>query len=300
MSETKQLGAAIYRLCNGTAKGRLNRDSSPKEIAHWRLSILSCGETSLEAHQIGAGVDHKAGQNVRFCDIPVIGGFGVFDDLHQRTDGAAFSEDLRRAASIYYGTAGPQFIEQLTKHRSTMGLQNRLNEIVASYGQKLSPQEGRVLRSFSAIALAGELAIEWRILPWCKGSAAKAALDIFEHWRQAQPESATSREHAQILERILDFISEHGSSRFSDHEGEIRVVNRADRKKSALESCLKTRAAVLCTNRTHKITLALEAGSRAMPERTFTHTNPKNSTHGALKRRFRPALRIQYLQCIRT
>jgi putative DNA primase/helicase len=83
------------------------------------------------------------------------------------------------------------------------------------------------LRSFSAIALSGELAIEWRILPWCKGSAAKATLDIFEHWRQAQPLSATSREHAQILERILDFISEHGSSRFSDHEGESRVVNRA-------------------------------------------------------------------------
>jgi len=39
---------------------------------------------------------------------------------------------------------------------------------------------------------------------------------IFDHWKDAQPQSAKSREHAQILKRVADFIDVHGDSRFSD------------------------------------------------------------------------------------
>ena len=71
---------------------------------------------------------------------------------------------------------------------------------------------------FALVALAGELAIAWGIFPWKEGSAQAAALVIFERWRAAQPQSAKSREHAQILKAIKDFIDTYLDSRFSNLE----------------------------------------------------------------------------------
>jgi putative DNA primase/helicase len=60
------------------------------------------------------------------------------------------------------------------------------------------------------------LAIHFGIVSWEKGSAESAAKALFEIWRKAQPQTQKSKEHAQILERVLDFINAHADSRFSD------------------------------------------------------------------------------------
>ncbi len=83
-------------------------------------------------------------------------------------------------------------------------------------GIKLSAQELRVLRSFALIAVAGELAIEAGILLWGPGLVQFAAKQLFDKWRAAQPHGGTSREHAQILEKISDFIERHRDTRFTD------------------------------------------------------------------------------------
>jgi putative DNA primase/helicase len=84
------------------------------------------------------------------------------------------------------------------------------------FGNNLSAQESRVARVFTLVALAGELATEWGIVPWTTGDAKNAAVRVFDYWKDAQPQSAKSREHAQILKRVADFIDKHGDSRFSD------------------------------------------------------------------------------------
>jgi putative DNA primase/helicase len=44
----------------------------------------------------------------------------------------------------------------------------------------------------------------------------KGAKKLFDTWRASQPQSATSREHAQIVKKISDFIEAHIDSRFSN------------------------------------------------------------------------------------
>ena len=83
------------------------------------------------------------------------------------------------------------------------------------FGDDLNAQETRVARGFGIAALAGELAIEWGIVPWEKGEALTSAIAIFGHWRIAQPRSPKGKEHVQIAELITDFVDKHGS-RFCD------------------------------------------------------------------------------------
>jgi len=216
MIEPKHLDAGIYMLLNGVTKARMNRDTTPKEIQQWRTCVLSSGERSLESHLSAAEIDHKAGQGVRIADVPVSGKFGLFDDLHGLNSGRDFSDTLRDAAAKHYGFAGPMFVSWLIQKLPALSLQEKLTDSLKLFGNDLSAQEGRVARSFALVAVAGELAIEWGVLPWRKQSASDAALAVFKNWRAAQPKSAKSKEHGQILERIVDFIEKHGDARFSD------------------------------------------------------------------------------------
>jgi len=100
-----------------------------------------------------------------------------------------------------------------------------LTEIVRSLDtQGLSGQQQRVWGSFALVGLAGEVAIGFGIVPWDKGSAVGAAADLFETWRKNQPESSKSKEHAQALQRVLDFIERHGDSRFTDIKVRVRTT----------------------------------------------------------------------------
>jgi putative DNA primase/helicase len=153
-------------------------------------------------------------------DMPVIAkpGLGLFDALNGWQSPKEFSEYLTTAATQDYGFAGPAFVRYLIDHRDSLDLRGRLATLstVINDGDSLSAQESRVLRSFALIALAGELAIEAGIFPWDIGSVKSAAKKLFATWRAAQPQSATSREHVQILERIADFIARHCDTRFTD------------------------------------------------------------------------------------
>src|SRR5262249_45996104 len=115
--DAKVLNAAVYMLLNGTGKGRMNKDTSARETAHWYPCLLSSGERSLETHQTVAKVEHKVGQMVRIVDVPVVlGPHGLFQNLHGAEGGGAFSNSLRDKAATHYGHAGPSFVEHLIKN----------------------------------------------------------------------------------------------------------------------------------------------------------------------------------------
>ncbi|WP_041446983.1 hypothetical protein [Thiocystis violascens] len=61
--------------------------------------------------------------------------------------------------------------------------------------------------------MAGELAIEWGILPWPEGEALDAAAIAYTAWKEQRGKGQT--ETRQILQAIADFIARHGDSRFS-------------------------------------------------------------------------------------
>ena len=150
MIDPGTLDACIYLLLGGVSKGRLKRDSTAAESAHWRIPVLSSGERALETHLLSAQIDHKAGQAVRMCDIPVGGKFGVFDQLPPQTGPAAFADILRTNAAKTYGTAGPAFVKQLLEQMPKLNLHAELTEILKSLDtDTLSGQQQRVWRSFA-------------------------------------------------------------------------------------------------------------------------------------------------------
>ncbi len=223
MIDPKALDACIYMLIGGVAKGRLRRDSTAAETATWHIPIFSCGESALETCLSTERTDPKAGQGVRICDIPLEGKYGVFDQLPPAMSAAAFADMLRENAALFYGTAGPAFVEHLISQYLQLDLRKELSEVVHILNvEELSAQQQRVWRSFALVGLAGELAIRWGIVQWEVGSAVNAAIDLFEAWRRAQPESSSSQEHAQILRLVRDAISAHGTDQFSAIDGGTR------------------------------------------------------------------------------
>ena len=210
----KDLDASVYLLANGAAKARMTKDIAAREITRWWLCVLSSGERSIESHLGAAHVEHKVGQGIRIADIPVTGRFGLFDNLHDRTSGSVFSDEIRNAAAEHHGHAGPLFVQRLIDVGTSVG--SILAPILTHFGADLSAQEQRVARGFALVACAGELAIAGQIVPWGKGTALSAAVAIFKIWRAAQPQSARGKEHAQIIDHIVDFIDRHGNARFCD------------------------------------------------------------------------------------
>jgi putative DNA primase/helicase len=210
--DAKVLNAAVYMLLNGTGKSTMHKDRSARETAHWHPCLLSSGERSIETHQTTARVEHKVGQMVRIIDVPVVlGPHGLFQNLHGAEGGGAFSNSLRDMAATHYGHAGPLFVQHLIKNYAALKLPDQLRSILKQFGSDLNAQDARVSRSFALIALAGELAIEWNILPWKKNSALIAATEIFNHWLSTQPQGVKNKETAQLLRSVREFIETRGA-----------------------------------------------------------------------------------------
>jgi putative DNA primase/helicase len=83
--------------------------------------------------------------------------------------------------------------------------------------------EKRAASVFAIMGLAGELAIEYALLPWKDGSAFKAAHAAFQRWQTFIGPAQT--EDRQILEAVSNFIAKHGDSRFSPQYPDHALYN---------------------------------------------------------------------------
>lgn len=229
-ADPKEIGSIVYALGNGTGKTRANRVGGARQVFRWRLTLLSTGERTLAAQMAEGGKQPKAGQLVRLLNVPAARRHGVLDELHGFADGRALADHLKTLCGRNYGHAGPAFIEAILRNRRDFGA--LLAELEALEHFKAgNSQEGRGAARFALYGLAGELAIEWGILPWSEGEALKAAAEGYRLWRAARGGGAT--EDRQILEAVADFVARHGDSRFSEKAAEADkqrqpvVMNRA-------------------------------------------------------------------------
>lgn len=225
--DPKEVGAIVYSLGNGTGKSRANLHGSARPVHRWRAVVLSSGERTIGATMAEANKHQKVGQAVRLLDVAASRRFGCFDTLHQAHGGRSLADQLKRAAGHHFGHAGPAMIERLVKDaRDLTGLLDQMVELPAF--AKTSELSGRAATSFAVIALSGELAIEYGLVPWPQGEAVSAATEIYSNWRDAQIGNRT--EDSQILDAIRDFLARHGGSRFDDadnQEGRRATRDRA-------------------------------------------------------------------------
>ncbi len=219
-----EIGNTVYMLNNGHGKQRSSQEGTAKKIKRWRLPIISTGEKSLAGIMSEIGKVPQTGQEVRMLDIPASFRFGVFNNLHGFASGRHLSDHLKKMRSKYFGQVGPAFIKALMNDKRDHS--DFLYQITQELSENVtSNMGGRAAGTFALIGLAGELGIEYGLLPWKPGSAIVEISEIFTRWTE---QGKSSTEDEKILQSVRAFILSHGDSRFSPtHVVDSRIHTRA-------------------------------------------------------------------------
>lgn len=223
----QEIGKITYMLSNGQGKQRARRNGKARKTHRWRIITISTGERTITSIMNEIGKFPNSGQLVRLISIPVAFEHGAFSNLHGFEGGHNLSDHLKSARLNHHGHVGPAFIKALIDDK-----QNRLESLhqIMKKFESIAPTrlQKRAASLFAVIGFAGELAIEYGILPWTAGSALEAALSAFK--LSEEYIGNNQGEEARILQSVSDFISKHGGSRFSfikDETGDDkRVYNR--------------------------------------------------------------------------
>jgi putative DNA primase/helicase len=216
--DPKVAGECAYMLANEQEKGRATRGGLAKRRRTWRLLFLSSGELGLSDHMRQAGKEMRAGQEVRFVDIPLDAGAGMggLERLHSFDTAQALAEGITKAAALHYGTAGRAWIETLAERFSALPVE--LTAAIEQHKAALVPEAAaqqvyRVGNRFAAVAAAGELATQTGITGWPPGAAAAAVRSCFNAWLGARGH-IDNGEDAAMLRQVRLFLEQHGAMRF--------------------------------------------------------------------------------------
>jgi len=226
-ADPRRVQEMAYALANGQGKGTMTREREGRAKLNWRLLTLSSGERSLSEHAAIGGNPAHAGAELRMVDVNAgTRTHRAFDELHGMA-GEDFHRALTVAASRHFGQLGAVFVERLTAGNERDRLLEDFGKVRANFAVE-SAQAGRVADRFAVIALAGEKAIAYGLLPWPERTSLEDSLLLYQEWLERV--GSGNAEDRQILAAITSFIERHGSSRFSAIDGsetENRVFVRA-------------------------------------------------------------------------
>lgn len=202
----------IYMLANGQGKQRASRAGMAKKIQRWRTIALSTGERTLSSIMNDIQKQPNSGQLVRLLNISADFKFGMFNNLHEISNGRELSDYLKSQRLKYYGTLGPAFIKQLINNKNDA--MELYNDIVGEFSNITANKlEERAASTMSLIATAGEQAIQFKILPWPAGSVLEACIEAFGIWKRDSIGVMTETD--KILQLLRTFIDKNCDSRFS-------------------------------------------------------------------------------------
>ena len=207
----------VYMVANGSSKQRANRSGGAASLKTWRLIFVSAGEVSLSNLMSQAGKMVKAGQEVRFIDIPADAGkgLGIFEELHGFSDAASFAEMLNSNSKQYYGVAARAFLTELAGNKTEYSIKLRelMTEFLQYVPDNVDGQIKRAANRFALVAAAGELAAN--ITGWKKGEAFRGVKTCFDAWLLERGEG--SHESNQALEVVRGRLLKWGDSRFGQN-----------------------------------------------------------------------------------
>jgi len=234
-----EAGEVSYMLGNGKGKSRADRNASSRDVKSWRLLFLSTGELSLASHMQAGNVRAMTGQEVRLINLTADAGagMGLFQNLHNLQMPQEFAQQIKQAALVSNGVAGPAFVAALMSRESGQALLDRVEEVVNQFISDHVPADAsgqvyRVGRRFGLLAGVGEAAIQAGVLPWPEGEARTGIRTCFQSWLDGRG-GAGNQETDQAIAQVRRFLEQHGESRFTpwDEIDELnansRTINRA-------------------------------------------------------------------------
>lgn len=211
-------GEAIYMLGNGQGKTRMARNAMSRKPYKWRIVFMSTGEIPLQQHVESVGGTVRAGMDVRLLNIPADAGcnFGLFESLGGLDNSRALANHLNAAADEVFGVVGNAWLECLTGRAAgdvCDGLNQRLRDVEDAFGADGDGQVLRAAQRFAVLALAGELAVEARIVCWSAGTPTAMLKRCFDAWVVERGGTGASEEF-QALRQVQGFLEQHGQSAF--------------------------------------------------------------------------------------
>ena len=218
-----QIGEKIYLLAGGKGRERGTKELTLRETLMWRVSIVSTGEFLLEnkmAEIEAAGRKRaRGGQVSRILDIEARGVAkgeirrkDPFDG--EGVDSAALVDAIKEQARDHYGVARPAYVQALLDNKVDFAfLRQRVSEFIVKYKpENAHSQIQRAAERFGVISVAGELGIEYGILPWEVGASESAAAWAFKQWLERR--GPGSFEERQAISAVRSIIERYGTSRF--------------------------------------------------------------------------------------
>lgn len=215
LASPDEVGQVAYALASGQGKARASAMGYLRQRQCWRTLFMSTGEVSLSSHMLSGRKQERtmAGQELRLIELEADAGagYGIWDTLEPGASAARMSDRIKTAALQNYGIAGPRFVDLLVNWRER-AVEHA--QAVARNFMQLAHQEGdtgqieRGARRFALVAAAGELASHFRIVPWPRGMATKAAIRVFERWASSYGRFRV-REDAAILRALRDALDTH-------------------------------------------------------------------------------------------
>ena len=213
--QAHDLSEAAYMLANGSGKTRAGRSGGARQTASWRLLFLSSGEVGLKDKLEAAGIKPRAGQEVRYVNIPV--DTSMVSALHGFDDSASLVNHIRNLCENNYGHASRAFLGWLVKNYTEV--QSTLGKAIPCIENKLCPSDAgeqvhRVARRFALVAVAGNLAKAAGIIPDAVNPV-WAVRSCFDGWLSLRGGAGASEDSA-ILSAVQLFIERNGQSCFQD------------------------------------------------------------------------------------
>ena len=126
-----------------------------------------------------------------------------------------------------YCLAGPLFVRNLIERKITGehvgNLVDAFVKLVKADKEGVSLQVNRVAMKAGLVAAAGELAIEFGLVPWPAGAAIDAAKYVFEQWL-ARRGTSGSHEVLEAMRKLQALFEQSGVSRFD----RLHTITKAD------------------------------------------------------------------------
>lgn len=220
MCPPHEVDAAAYSLTGGSGKSRLKSDGELRARQRWRVMVLSTAEVTLGQRiaEGGFGKSVKAGQAVRFVDLPADAGrgFGLFDHADGFSDAAALADLIRDRTGACYGLAGPAFVRSYLDDPA--GAVKVARAVIEDFAGRQVPhgasgQVHRVAERFGLVAAAGELAVSFGLLPVPAGAVVAAAGVLFRQWVDHRGGTGASEARSAVTQ-VRDFLHQNALARF--------------------------------------------------------------------------------------
>lgn len=208
----EELAHAIYVLGGSLGKVSLTNTRAVRSPRSFLTNGLSSGELSVRSKIEESGKRAPGGTGVRAVDIPA---GTIVENTHGFDTPAAFVTALREAATENCGAPGVLYVDRLRKLFGDPDTEAALSVELRKMAALLLPpdatvEQGRVVRRFAAVQLAGTAAAELGILPFTEEEIAGSVRQVFERWWWETAHSIS--DEVRTLAALRSFVVRNHSS----------------------------------------------------------------------------------------